>query len=113
MPFPPHPPIHLPPLQVAPETFLLRSAQPAFGAPLSVNINSLLIRGREPAVVDTGTRANRSAWLADLTALVDPAVIAGASITTALQHLGRLPDVEVPPHPDQQALEAALSGGPA
>lgn len=273
MAFPPLPPIHLPPLEVAPETFVLRSAQPAFGAPLSVNLNSLVIRGREPVVVDTSTRANRTSWLADLTALIDPPdvrwifishddedhtgnlaelldlcptamvvtnwaatermacsiaipperlrwiddggeldvgdrvlralrppvydspttrglfdpttrvywssdafatpmpadpvdyvqelplplwaeglamfhhhalapwlalvdraayrgqverlrsvdpetivsahspVISGASVATAVQHLGRLPDVEVPPHPDQQALEAALSGG--
>jgi flavorubredoxin len=66
-------PIHLPPLEVAADTFLLRSAQPAFGAPLSVNLNSLVIRGAEPVVVDTGTRANRSGWLADLTSLVEPA----------------------------------------
>jgi flavorubredoxin len=72
MAFEPIPPIHLPPLQVAPETFLLRSAQPAFGAPLSVSLNSLIIRGAEPIVVDTGTRSNRDAWLTDLTSLVDP-----------------------------------------
>ena len=72
MSFEPHRPIHLPPLEIAPDTFLLRSAQSAFGAPLSVNLNSLVIRGAEPVVVDTGTRANQAAWLADLTALVDP-----------------------------------------
>ena len=72
MTFAPHPPIRLAPLEVAPDTFLLRSAQPAFGAPLSVSINSLVIRGSEPVVVDTSSPANRDAWLADLTALVDP-----------------------------------------
>ncbi|HEX6417131.1 MAG TPA: MBL fold metallo-hydrolase [Acidimicrobiales bacterium] len=65
--------IHLPPLQVAPETFLLRSAQPAIGAPLSVALNSLVIRGAEPVIVDTGTRANHDHWLDDVTSLVDPA----------------------------------------
>ena len=73
MSFEPLEPIHLPPLEVAPDTFLLRSAQPAFGAPLSVSINSLVIRGAEPVVVDTGTRANRDAWLHDLGSVVDPA----------------------------------------
>jgi hypothetical protein len=37
-----------------------------------VSINSLVIRGSEPVVVDTNTIANRDSWLADLTALVDP-----------------------------------------
>ena len=72
MTFAPHAPIRLAPLEVAPDTFLLRSAQAAFGAPLSVSINSLVIRGSEPVVVDTNTIANREAWLTDLTTLVDP-----------------------------------------
>lgn len=72
MTFDPCPPIHLPPFEVAPETFVLRAAQPAFGAPLSVALNSLVIRGAEPLVLDTGTRSNREAWLADLTSIVDP-----------------------------------------
>lgn len=72
MSFDPHPPIHQPPLEVAPETFLIRSAQPAFGAPLSVNLNSLVIRGAEPVIVDTGTVANRDHWLDDVFSLVDP-----------------------------------------
>jgi flavorubredoxin len=72
MSFEPAAPIHLPPLEVAADTFLLRSVQPAFGAPLSVNLNSLVIRGEQTVVVDTGTLANREAWLADLTSLVDP-----------------------------------------
>jgi flavorubredoxin len=66
-------PIHLPPLEVAPETFLIRCAQPAFGAPLSVNLNSLVIRAAEPVIVDTGPISNRAAWLADVTSIVDPA----------------------------------------
>jgi flavorubredoxin len=72
MSFEPLEPIHLPPLEVGPDTFLLRSAQPAFGAPLTVSMNSLVIRGVEPIVVDTNTRANRDAWLEDLESVVDP-----------------------------------------
>lgn len=72
MAFEPHPPIHLAPLEVAPDTFLLRSAQPALGAPLSVALNSLVIRAAEPVVVDTGTIANRDRWLEDLAAVIDP-----------------------------------------
>lgn len=72
MTYEPTTPLHLPPIEVARDTFLLRSAQLDPGAPLSVNLNSLVIRGREPVVVDTGIRSNRDAWMADLTAIVDP-----------------------------------------
>lgn len=72
MTFEPNTPIHLPPLEVAPDTYLLRSAVRAFGAPMTVSINSLVIAGADPVIVDTGIRANRDAWLADLTSLVDP-----------------------------------------
>jgi len=72
MAFDPLPPIRLEPIEVAPDTFVLRSAQVAFGAPLSVSINSMVIRGPETVVVDTGTRANRDAWLRDLTSIVEP-----------------------------------------
>lgn len=72
MTYEPNEPIHLPPLEIAPETFLLRCAQPAFGAPLSVNLNSLVIRSAEPVIVDTNTRANRKAWLQDVLSLLDP-----------------------------------------
>lgn len=72
MVFEPNPPIHLPPIQVAPDTYLLRSAVRAFGTPLTVSVNSLVIDGAEPVIVDTGIRSNSAAWLADLTSLVDP-----------------------------------------
>lgn len=71
MPFEPETPIHLPPLEIAPGTFVVRSAVRAFGAPLTVNVNSLVIHGAEPVVVDTGISADRAAWLADVTSLVD------------------------------------------
>lgn len=72
MSFEPHPPIRMTPLEVAPETFLIRSAQPALGAPMSVNLNSLVIRGAEPIIVDTGTIANTTGWLDDVFGMVDP-----------------------------------------
>jgi flavorubredoxin len=73
--FEPHAPIHLPPLEVGSDTFVIRSAQAAFGAPLSVSINSLVIGGSHPVLVDTGTAADRAAWLADMASLVDPAEV--------------------------------------
>ncbi len=72
MTYAPVPPIRLEPIEVAADTFLIRSAQPALGAPLSVSLHSLLIRGAEPVLVDTGTLANREHWLEDVFGLVDP-----------------------------------------
>ncbi len=66
------PSIHHAPLAIAPETFLVRQLQGEGHAPVSVYINSLVIRGREPVIVDTGTKANRKQWLEDVFSLVDP-----------------------------------------
>jgi flavorubredoxin len=71
--FAPLPPaVGFPPLEIAPETFLVQQVQPACGQPLFVYINSLVIRGKEPVVVDTGTPANREQWLEDVFSLVEP-----------------------------------------
>lgn len=73
MPFAPlAPTIYVPPTEVARDTWLVHSVQPALGEPLFVYLNSLVIRGAEPMIVDTGTIANREQWLADVFSLVDP-----------------------------------------
>jgi hypothetical protein len=64
-------------IRVAPEhlgndTYLIRSAQEALGAPLRVYLNSMVILGEEPTIVDTGTIANREQWLDDVFGLVEP-----------------------------------------
>lgn len=41
--------------------------------PVAVYVNSLVIAGREPVVVDTGTLANREQWMADVFSIIDPA----------------------------------------
>lgn len=66
------PAVHFAPLEIAPETFLVQQVQPACGQPLFVYLNSLVIRGKEPMIVDTGTPANRTQWLDDVFALVEP-----------------------------------------
>jgi flavorubredoxin len=62
----------MPPTEVAAETFVIRQVQEALGQPLFVYINSMVIRGKEPVIVDTGTPANRKQWLDDVFALVEP-----------------------------------------
>lgn len=63
---------HHPPLRIAKDTYLVRSMFGEGEAPLAVYVNSLVITGPEPIVVDTGTVANRDQWLADVSSLVDP-----------------------------------------
>jgi flavorubredoxin len=66
------PTMHVPPTEIAKDTFVIHQVQPALGAPLFVYLNSMVIRGREPVIVDTGTPANRTQWLADVFSLVEP-----------------------------------------
>jgi flavorubredoxin len=60
------------PLEVAPETFLLRPVQSALGGVLTTSHNSLVIRGAEPVVVDTSMVTHRAQWFDDLFELVEP-----------------------------------------
>src|SRR5688572_19312898 len=62
------------PVQVAPETFLIPNHAPA-GEGMYLPVNSLLIRGSEPIVVDTGAPIHREHWLEMVFGLVDPADI--------------------------------------
>ena len=64
--------IRLAPKKAAPDTYLIQEVQHALGQPLSVYINSAVILGTEPVIVDTGSLRNRSAWLEDVFGLVDP-----------------------------------------
>ena len=66
------PSTHVPPTEIAADTFVIHQVQPALGQPLFVYLNSLVIRGQEPMIVDTGTPANRTQWLEDVFSLVEP-----------------------------------------
>ena len=63
---------YVPPTRVAADTWVIHSVQPALGEPLFVYLNSMVIRGAEPMIVDTGTIANREQWLNDVFTLVEP-----------------------------------------
>ena len=60
------------PTLVAPETFLIHDHQGEGTAPVSVALNTLVIRAAEPVVVDTGMAENREQYLADVFSLVEP-----------------------------------------
>jgi len=66
------PTIKVAPTKVAPDTWMIHSVQEALGQPLFVYLNSLVIKGAEPMIVDTGTIANRDQWLEDVFSLVEP-----------------------------------------
>ena len=71
--FPPISPTKaVPPTEIAKDTFVIHQVQPALGQPLDIYLNSMVIRGSEPVIVDTGTPANRTQWLEDVFALVEP-----------------------------------------
>jgi len=66
------PEVHHAPLRVADDTWLIQQMQEAAIGPLWVYLHSLVIKGKEPIIVDTGTPANREQWLADVFSIVDP-----------------------------------------
>lgn len=90
----------LEPTEVAPGTFVIHEIQHAMGEPLSVFINSLVIEGEEPVLVDTGSLRNRRAWLEDAFSLVDPASVRWVFISHEdADHVGNLNQVmEACPH---------------
>ena len=62
----------VPPTKIADDTWVIHQVQPALGQPLDIYLNSMVIRGSEPVIVDTGTPANRTQWLEDVFSLVEP-----------------------------------------
>jgi len=66
------PTTYVPPTKIAADTYVIHQVQPALGEPLFVYLNSMVILGKEPMIVDTGTPANREQWLSDVFSLVEP-----------------------------------------
>jgi flavorubredoxin len=59
------------PVQLTPDTFLITNMAPV-GPTELLPVNSLLIRGTEPVIVDTGAPIHRRLWLDQVFNLVDP-----------------------------------------
>jgi len=82
---------HLEPTEIAPETFLIHDHEGEGTAPVCVALNSMLIRGAEPVVVDTGMAENRDQYFADLFGLVEPEDIRWVFIShDDVDHTGNL-----------------------
>jgi flavorubredoxin len=88
------PTIQVDPTEIAKDTFVIHQVQPALGQPLFVYINSMVIRGAEPMIIDTGTPANRERWLSDVFALVDPLDVRWVFVShDDVDHSGNLDEV--------------------
>ncbi len=82
------------PEQIAPDTWLIHSVQQALGEPLFVYLNSMVITGAEPVIVDTGTICNRKQWLDDVFGIVDPTDVRWIFVShDDVDHIGNLEQV--------------------
>jgi len=88
------PTCHQDPTEVAPATYVIHEVQHALGQPLSVFINSAVVDGDEPVLIDTGSLRNRQAWLKDAFNLVDPKRVKWVFVSHEdADHVGNLDDV--------------------
>lgn len=88
------PTIYLPPTKVARDTYVINQVQEALGQPLFVQINSMVILGKEPVIIDTGTPANRTQWLKDVFSLVEPTDVQWVFLShDDVDHTGNLDQV--------------------
>lgn len=90
-PIPTHHKTHLAPTLIAPDTFVVHDHSGEGHAPVLVPLNSLVIRGAEPMVVDTGVAENRDRFLADVFSIVEPEDIRWVFIShDDIDHTGNL-----------------------
>jgi flavorubredoxin len=79
------------PTLIAPETFLIHDHEGEGIDPVSVPLNTMVIRAAEPVVVDTGMAENREQYLADVFSLVEPEDIRWVFIShDDVDHTGNL-----------------------
>lgn len=58
--------------RIAPDTYVVRQLMGEGVAPVAVHVNSMVITGEEPVIVDTAVALNREPWLEKVFELVDP-----------------------------------------
>lgn len=88
-------PRHLP-VEIAPETWVIQATLGEGVEPQAVHMNSMVIRGSEPVVVDTGPPQNRDRYLEDLFSIVDPDDVRWIFIShDDIDHCGNLDDLMV------------------
>jgi flavorubredoxin len=81
----------LTPTQIAPDTFVIHDHVGEGQAPVLVPLNTMVIRGAEPVVVDTGVADNRERYFEDLFSIVEPDDIRWVFIShDDIDHTGNL-----------------------
>lgn len=79
------------PHEVAPDTFVIQATQGEGVAPVAVHINSMVIRGAEPVIVDTGMATMADRYLEDMWSLVDPTDVRWVFVShDDVDHVGNL-----------------------
>jgi flavorubredoxin len=87
----PPPPPRYAPHQIAPETFVIQATQGEGMAPVAVHLNSMVIRGAEPIIVDTGVPTLADRYLEDMFSLVEPEDVRWVFIShDDVDHVGNL-----------------------
>src|SRR4051812_1107490 len=84
----------LPTQTVAPETYLIRQLAGEGLGPVAAPLNSMVIRGAEPVIVDTALSINAAEWQEKVFELVDPADVRWIFLShDDADHIGSLFDV--------------------
>jgi flavorubredoxin len=99
----PPPSLRQRPLEVAPETFVVRAVQRSLGGSVSTSMNSLVIRAAEPVIVDTGMVTDRATFFEDVLSLVEPVDVRWIYLThddddhsgNVMEALDRCPNAKV------------------
>lgn len=93
--FEPLPPTtYVAPTRIAADTYVIHQVQEALGQPLFVYLNSLVILGEQPVIVDTGTPGNRSQWMQDVFSIVEPSDVEWVFLShDDVDHSGNLDQV--------------------
>lgn len=108
------------PLEVAAETFVIRALTPSIGGTWTA-LHSMVIRGAEPVLVDTGMVSDRATWFEDVFALVAPEEVRWIFVThldtdhsgNLLEALDRCPNARAVTSPGESFRVIASLGIPA
>lgn len=88
------PAVHHEPLRIADDVFMIRQLEGEGTQPMCLAINSLVIAGEEPVIVDTGAKNNRERWLEDVFSIVPPHEVRWIFIShDDVDHIGNLAPV--------------------
>jgi flavorubredoxin len=84
----------LEPSQIAPDTFVIRQLFGEGLNPVAMHVNSMVITGAEPVIVDCGPAVTRQAWLDTVFGIVDPSDVRWIFLShDDIDHTGNLPQV--------------------